>query len=97
MVVRILGLSAVQGAAIAGADPVVAVDVSEAKLAVAVWLGATRCVNAAERDPVAVIAEANRRARRRRCDRGRRRDRGTRAGDGRNETRLSIVATRSAA
>jgi S-(hydroxymethyl)glutathione dehydrogenase / alcohol dehydrogenase len=53
-----VGLSAVQGAAIAGADPMVAVDVSEAKLAVAARLGATRCVNAAERDPVAVIAEA---------------------------------------
>ena len=54
-----VGLSAIQGARLAGADPIVAVDVSPEKLELALSLGATALVNAAEVDAVeAVRAEA---------------------------------------
>lgn len=47
-----VGLNAVQGAALAGAGRVIAVDVSAAKLAAAAALGATATVDAAAADPV---------------------------------------------
>jgi Zn-dependent alcohol dehydrogenase len=53
-----VGLSAVMGARLAGADPIVVVDVDAAKLALAERLGATHTVDAASADPVeAVMAE----------------------------------------
>ncbi len=50
-----VGLNAIQGAAIAGARPVVAVDISDQKLVVASAFGATHTVNASESDPVAAV------------------------------------------
>ncbi len=47
-----VGLSAIQGARIAGARMIVAVDVHEHKLATACELGATDAVNAGTVDPV---------------------------------------------
>ena len=52
-----VGLSAVQGARIAGAFPIVAVDVNPLKLTWAERLGATHTVNATERDPVALVRD----------------------------------------
>ncbi len=51
-----VGLSALQGAKIAGANPIIAVDLSDEKLAVAREFGATHTVNAST-DPVAQIME----------------------------------------
>jgi len=51
-----VGLSALQGAKIAGANPLIAVDLSDEKLAVAREFGATHTVNAST-DPVAQIME----------------------------------------
>lgn len=53
-----VGLSAVQAARLAGADPIVAVDVSLEKLVLARELGATALVNAAEVDPVEAVRAA---------------------------------------
>lgn len=53
-----VGLSAVQGAAVAGADPVIAVDLVREKLQTATALGATRTVDAASIDPVEAIRTA---------------------------------------
>jgi S-(hydroxymethyl)glutathione dehydrogenase / alcohol dehydrogenase len=50
-----VGLNAIQAAAIAGADPVIAIDVAEAKLAVARAFGATVVVDARSGDPVAAV------------------------------------------
>ncbi len=50
-----VGVSAVQGAAIAGAQRVIAVDMVPAKLELASKLGATDLVNASEGDPVAQV------------------------------------------
>lgn len=50
-----VGLNAIQGAALAGAHPVVAVDISDQKLAVASAFGATHTLNAAHSDPVAAV------------------------------------------
>ena len=50
-----VGLSAVQGARLAGAAQIVAVDLNEAKLAMAMEVGATHAVNARAADPVAVV------------------------------------------
>jgi S-(hydroxymethyl)glutathione dehydrogenase/alcohol dehydrogenase len=47
-----VGLSAVQGAAVAGANPVIAVDLIAEKLATAGALGATQTVDASATDPV---------------------------------------------
>lgn len=47
-----VGLSAVQGAAVAGANPVIAVDLVAEKLQTAGTLGATQTVDAAAADPV---------------------------------------------
>ena len=51
-----VGLSALQGAKIAGANPLIAVDLNDAKLEAARDFGATHTVNASE-DPVAQIME----------------------------------------
>jgi Zn-dependent alcohol dehydrogenase len=50
-----VGLNAIQGAAIAGADPVIAVDVADEKLEAARAFGATTGVNVGEVDPVAAV------------------------------------------
>ncbi len=52
-----VGLNAVQGAAIAGAGRVIAVDMSDAKLETARRFGATDVVNASAGDPVAQVRE----------------------------------------
>lgn len=49
-----VGLSAVQGARLAGATQIIAVDIADAKLETARKVGATHCVNARNEDPVAV-------------------------------------------
>ena len=50
-----IGLSAINGAAIAGAGRIIAVDILESKLDLARQLGATDVVNATEGDPVAHV------------------------------------------
>lgn len=50
-----VGLNVLQGARIAGASKIIAVDVNAEKLALARRVGATDVVNAAETDPVAYI------------------------------------------
>ena len=52
-----VGLNAVQGAALAGAGEVIAVDVSAAKLAAATVFGATLGIDATVTDPVAAVAD----------------------------------------
>ena len=52
-----IGLSIVQGCAIAGAQPLVVVDVSDEKLEFAAKFGATSCVNALTENPVERIRE----------------------------------------
>src|SRR5580698_7064378 len=52
-----VGLSAVQGARLAGAGEIIAVDLDDAKLALAAKMGATTCVNA-RREDAAAIAKA---------------------------------------
>lgn len=52
-----VGLSAVMGARAAGAHPIVAIDVLDAKLELASELGATHVVNAAADDPVEAIRD----------------------------------------
>jgi len=52
-----VGLAALQGARIAGARQIIAVDVVESKLATARELGATHSVDASSGDPVAKIRE----------------------------------------
>jgi S-(hydroxymethyl)glutathione dehydrogenase / alcohol dehydrogenase len=49
-----VGLSAVQGARLAGAARIIAVDLDDAKLALAQRMGATACVNAKTDDVVAI-------------------------------------------
>jgi S-(hydroxymethyl)glutathione dehydrogenase/alcohol dehydrogenase len=46
-----IGLSLVQGAAMAAAHPIIAVDLHDNRLALAERLGATHTINAADRDP----------------------------------------------
>ncbi|MDP6376033.1 MAG: zinc-binding dehydrogenase [Pseudomonadales bacterium] len=55
-----VGLSAVVGAKIAGADPVIAVDLDDSKLEFAKLFGATHGINASECDPVEAIHELTR-------------------------------------
>jgi S-(hydroxymethyl)glutathione dehydrogenase / alcohol dehydrogenase len=50
-----VGLSAVQGARLAGAAEIIAVDLDDAKLALAAKMGATTLVNAKREDAVAVV------------------------------------------
>jgi Zn-dependent alcohol dehydrogenase len=52
-----VGLNVVQGARIAGASAIVAVDVVDTKLELARELGATATVNASTADPVAAVLE----------------------------------------
>lgn len=52
-----IGLSAVQGARIAGANRIVAVDRVPLKLDLALALGATHVINGADDDPVAAVLE----------------------------------------
>ena len=52
-----VGLAVVQGARIAGARQIIAVDTVERKLAYALELGATHIVDASSRDPVQAIVE----------------------------------------
>jgi len=52
-----VGLAAIQGARIAGARQIIAVDVSESKLATARELGATHIVDASDSDPVQAIRD----------------------------------------
>ena len=52
-----IGLSAIQGARIAGAAKIIAVDVTDAKLDTARQMGATHVVNAATTDAVAAVKE----------------------------------------
>lgn len=47
-----VGLAAIQGAVLAGAENVIAVDLNDAKLSLAAKIGATQCVNASTQDPV---------------------------------------------
>ena len=50
-----VGLSAVVGAKMAGANPIIAVDLSDEKLAFAKRFGATHGINAGREDPIAAI------------------------------------------
>ena len=52
-----VGLSAVQGAKLAGAGQILAVDLSESKLALAASVGATHIVNASLQDPIEAVRE----------------------------------------
>ena len=52
-----IGLSAVQGARIAGANKIIAIDMAESKLELAQQLGATHVVNASSDDPVAAVKD----------------------------------------
>jgi S-(hydroxymethyl)glutathione dehydrogenase/alcohol dehydrogenase len=52
-----IGLSAVNGAAIAGADRIIAVDTVSSKLDVAKQMGATDVINASNADPVEAIKD----------------------------------------
>lgn len=53
-----VGLAAVQGARLAGAGAIIAVDLDPAKLALAMTMGATSTVNASNEDPVALAKNA---------------------------------------
>jgi S-(hydroxymethyl)glutathione dehydrogenase/alcohol dehydrogenase len=52
-----VGLSAIQGARIAGAASIIAIDLQDDKLALARRLGASHTINARSQDPVSVIRE----------------------------------------
>jgi S-(hydroxymethyl)glutathione dehydrogenase / alcohol dehydrogenase len=52
-----VGLNVIQGARIAGAEQIVAVDVHPAKLAVAEMLGATACVDGSKTEPVNAVRD----------------------------------------
>jgi len=52
-----VGLNVIQGAAIAGANPIVAVDVTDAKLELARAFGATHSINAAQEENVVKAAK----------------------------------------
>ena len=52
-----VGLSAVVGARMVGANPIIAVDLDDAKLEFAHRFGATHMVNASKVDPVEAIHE----------------------------------------
>ena len=67
-----VGLAAVQGARLAGAGAIIAVDLDPAKLALAAKMGATEGVDASKEDVGRVRQARDRRPRRRCRDRGRR-------------------------
>jgi S-(hydroxymethyl)glutathione dehydrogenase/alcohol dehydrogenase len=52
-----VGLNVIQGAALVGAEPIIAVDIRDNKLEMAKLFGATHTVNASQEDPVARIQE----------------------------------------
>jgi S-(hydroxymethyl)glutathione dehydrogenase/alcohol dehydrogenase len=52
-----VGLNCIQGAVLAGAEPIIAVDLRANKLAMGQAFGATHTVNAAEVDPIEAIRE----------------------------------------
>lgn len=52
-----VGLNCIQGAALVGAEPIIAVDILDNKLEMARLFGATHTVNASQEDPVARIQE----------------------------------------
>jgi S-(hydroxymethyl)mycothiol dehydrogenase len=52
-----VGVAAIAGAALAGASPIIAVDIDAKKLATAASLGATHTVDSSSTDPVAAIQE----------------------------------------
>jgi S-(hydroxymethyl)glutathione dehydrogenase/alcohol dehydrogenase len=52
-----VGLNAIQGAVLAGAHPIIAVDILDVKLAAAAAFGALHGINAAQQDAVAVVKE----------------------------------------
>ncbi|OGO43010.1 MAG: zinc-binding dehydrogenase [Chloroflexi bacterium RBG_16_60_22] len=52
-----VGLNSVQGAAISGANPVIAVDISDSKLAAAKKFGATHTVNPGKADAIKAVKE----------------------------------------
>ena len=54
-----VGLNAIQGAVIAGAERVIAIDVADEKLAAARLFGATAAVNARTADPAAAVEAAD--------------------------------------
>lgn len=54
-----VGLNVIQGARIAGAATIVAIDMFDSKLEMATEFGATHTINAGEGDPVAAVAALN--------------------------------------
>lgn len=52
-----VGLNSVQGAAFSGANPLIAVDISDAKLKVARDFGATHTINSTQEDPVNAVKQ----------------------------------------
>ena len=52
-----VGLAAVQGARIAGAEPIIAIDLIDAKLELAASLGASDTINGSQSDPVSAVRE----------------------------------------
>jgi S-(hydroxymethyl)glutathione dehydrogenase / alcohol dehydrogenase len=52
-----VGLNIVQGARLAGANPIIAVDLEGSKEAIAREMGATHFINSSEQDPVPIIRE----------------------------------------
>ena len=52
-----VGLAAVQGARIAGAQPIIAIDLIDSKLELAVSLGASDTINGSQSDPVTIVRE----------------------------------------
>jgi S-(hydroxymethyl)glutathione dehydrogenase/alcohol dehydrogenase len=52
-----IGLSAVNGAAIAGAERIIAIDTNSSKLELAKLMGATHTINASNIDPVAAVKD----------------------------------------
>jgi S-(hydroxymethyl)glutathione dehydrogenase/alcohol dehydrogenase len=52
-----IGLSAINGAAIAGAERIIAIDTNSSKLDIAKQMGATHTINASNVDPVAAVKD----------------------------------------
>lgn len=52
-----IGLSAVNGAALAGAERIIAIDTNQSKLELALKMGATDIINASNIDPVAAVKD----------------------------------------
>jgi S-(hydroxymethyl)glutathione dehydrogenase/alcohol dehydrogenase len=52
-----IGLSAINGAAIAGAERIIAIDTNSSKLEIAKLMGATHTINASNVDPVAAVKD----------------------------------------